>query len=225
MEAVLGIIGGYGLYDCPVSNAREWRQIDGPGASRRTRFCSASSTGCRVVFLPRHGRGHRLSPTRINYRANIDALKRAGVTDIVSVSACGSLARGLPPGQFVIVDQFIDRTFAREKSFFGDGLTSRMSRWRIRSARCLAERDRRRGQGEAFPVQRGGTYLVMEGPQFSTLAESRSLSVLGLRRHRHDQHAGGQARPRSGDLPTRPSPWSPTTTAGTTSTRRSTSRR
>jgi 5'-methylthioadenosine phosphorylase len=124
------------------------------------------------VFLPRHGRGHRLSPTHLNYRANIDVLKRCGVTDVLSLSACGSLKEELPPGTFVIVDQFIDRTFAREKSFFGDGIVAHVSMAHPvcpRMSSLAADAARKAGA----PVHEGGTYLVMEGPQFSSLAESR----------------------------------------------------
>ncbi len=140
--------------------------------------------GVRCVFLPRHGRGHPLSPTYVNYRANIDALKRSGVTDVLSLSAVGSLKPELPPGTFVIVDQFIDRSFAREKSFFGDGVVAHVSMAHPVCARlgdALEGAARRRG----LPVVRGGTYLVMEGPQFSTLAESElyrgwGCSVIGM---------------------------------------------
>jgi 5'-methylthioadenosine phosphorylase len=128
--------------------------------------------GLKLRFLPRHGRGHRLSPTHINYRANIDALKRAGVTDLVSVSAVGSLKEELAPGQFVLVDQFIDRTFAREKSFFGAGITAHVSMAHPVSPKLL-DRIAAAGEAEGVSCVRGGTYLVMEGPQFSSLAESR----------------------------------------------------
>ena len=140
--------------------------------------------GVRCVFLPRHGRGHRLSPTHLNYRANIDALKRAGCTDVLSLSAVGSLKAELPPGHFVIVDQFIDRSFAREKSFFGDGCVAHVS---LAHPVCPRLGDALEGAARslALPVTRGGTYLVMEGPQFSTLAESElyrswGCSVIGM---------------------------------------------
>ena len=136
------------------------------------------------MFLPRHGRGHRLSPTHLNYRANIDALKRAGVTDILSLSAVGSLREDLPPGHFVIVDQFVDRSFAREKSFFGEGIVAHVSMAHPVCARlgdALEEAARQLG----LPATRGGAYLVMEGPQFSTRAESElyrawGCSVIGM---------------------------------------------
>jgi len=171
MEAVLGIIGGSGLYDLPGLEKAEWRRIEGPWGEPSDDILFAELAGHKLRFLPRHGRGHRFSPTRINYRANIDAMKRAGVTDIVSVSAVGSLKEELAPGRFVIVDQFIDRTFAREKSFFGEGVTAHVSMAHPISP-LLAERIARAGEAEGIDCRRGGTYIVMEGPQFSTLAES-----------------------------------------------------
>jgi 5'-methylthioadenosine phosphorylase len=168
---VLGVIGGSGLYDIDGLEGGEWRAIEGPwGPPSDQLFCGRLG-GVACVFLPRHGRGHRYSPTTINYRANIDAMKRAGVTDIISLSACGSFREDLPPGSFVIVDQFIDRTFAREKSFFGTGMVAHVSMAHPVCARLgdLAEAACR---AEGIPVHRGGTYLVMEGPQFSSLAES-----------------------------------------------------
>lgn len=172
MEAVLGIIGGSGLYDLPGLERAEWRHVAGPWGEPSDDILFAELGGLKLRFLPRHGRGHRLSPTHINYRANIDALKRAGVTDIVSVSAVGSLREELAPGQFVIVDQFIDRTFAREKSFFGAGVTAHVSMAQPVSP-LLAERVAKAGEAEKIDCRRGGTYVVMEGPQFSTLAESK----------------------------------------------------
>jgi 5'-methylthioadenosine phosphorylase len=172
MEAVLGIIGGSGLYDLPGLEKAEWREIDSPWGKPSDALLFAELGGLKLRFLPRHGRGHRLSPSHINYRANVDALKRAGVTDIVSVSAVGSLREDFGPGQFVIVDQFIDRTFAREKSFFGEGVTAHVSMAEPVSP-LLAERIALAGEAEDIACRRGGTYIVMEGPQFSTLAESR----------------------------------------------------
>jgi 5'-methylthioadenosine phosphorylase len=172
MEAVLGIIGGSGLYDLPGLEHAEWRRIDGPWGEPSDELLFAELGGLKLRFLPRHGRGHRLSPSHINYRANIDAMKRAGVTDIVSVSAVGSLREDFEPGQFVIIDQFIDRTFAREKSFFGEGVTAHISMAEPVSP-LLAERIALAGEAEEIACRRGGTYIVMEGPQFSTLAESR----------------------------------------------------
>jgi 5'-methylthioadenosine phosphorylase len=172
MEAVLGIIGGSGLYDLPGLENVEWRRIEGPWGKPSDDILFAELAGHKLRFLPRHGRGHRLSPSRINYRANIDAMKRAGVTDIASVSAVGSLREDFTPGQFIIVDQFIDRTFAREKSFFGEGVTAHVSMAQPISP-LLAERIALAGEAEQIACHRGGTYIVMEGPQFSTLAESR----------------------------------------------------
>ena len=168
---VLGVIGGSGLYDIPgVEGA--WRRIESPWGEASDEVFDGVVNGVRVVFLPRHGRGHRLSPTHLNYRANIDVLKRVGVTDVLSLSACGSLKRKLPPGTFVVVDQFIDRTFAREKSFFGDGIVAHVSMAHPvcpRLSALAANAARKAGA----PVKEGGTYLAMEGPQFSSLAESR----------------------------------------------------
>jgi len=171
-ESVLGIIGGSGLYELPGLRSAEWRRVDSPWGEPSDAILFAELDGLQLRFLPRHGRGHRLSPTHIDYRANIDALKRAGVTDLVSVSAVGSLKEELAPGDFVLVDQFIDRTFAREKSFFGDGLVAHVS-VAFPVSPGLAERIAAAGEAEGIACRRGGTYLVMEGPQFSSLAESR----------------------------------------------------
>ncbi len=172
MEAVLGIIGGSGLYDLPGLERSEWQRVEGPWGPPSDDILFAELAGLKLRFLPRHGRGHKFSPTHINYRANIDAMKRAGVTDIVSVSAVGSLREDFAPGEFVVVDQFIDRTFAREKSFFGDGVVAHVSMAQPVSP-LLAERIGLAAEAEGIAFHRGGTYLVMEGPQFSTLAESR----------------------------------------------------
>ena len=171
-KTVLGIIGGSGVYDIGgLENAR-WRRIDSPWGEVSDELLFGALDGVEMVFLPRHGRGHVHSPTSIDYRANIDALKRAGVTDVISVSACGSLREELPPGHFVLVDQFIDRTHAREKSFFGQGFVAHVSMAhpvcpRLAGALYDAAKE------EELAVTRGGTYLAMEGPQFSTLAESK----------------------------------------------------
>ncbi|MGD9829564.1 MAG: S-methyl-5'-thioadenosine phosphorylase [Hyphomicrobiaceae bacterium] len=170
-KTVLGIIGGSGLYDLPGLESPRWVSIEGPWGAPSDQVLHADVAGLPVRFLPRHGRGHRLSPTGINYRANIDALKRAGVTDLVSVSACGSFREDLPPGMFVLVDQFIDRTFAREKSFFGTGCVAHVSVADPVSP-CLVDRVEAAARAEGIDAHRGGTYLVMEGPQFSTRAES-----------------------------------------------------
>lgn len=168
MAQVIGIIGGSGLYQIAGLEDVEWRRIESPFGEPSDELCFGTLGGQRVVFLPRHGRGHRISPTDINFRANIDALKRAGVTELISLSAVGSLEEELAPGDFVLVDQFIDRTFAREKSFFGTGLVAHVS-----MARPVCPRLQDAIARTGVPVKRGGTYLVMEGPQFSTLAESK----------------------------------------------------
>ncbi len=172
MEAVLGIIGGSGLYDLPGLENAEWRPIESPWGEPSDAILFAELGGLKLRFLPRHGRGHRLSPSHIDYRANIDALKRAGVTDLVSVSAVGSLKEEFGPGDFVLADQFIDRTFAREKSFFGAGVTAHVSMAHPVSPLTVG-RIAAAGEAEGVACVRGGTYLVMEGPQFSSLAESR----------------------------------------------------
>jgi 5'-methylthioadenosine phosphorylase len=172
LNAVLGILGGSGLYDLPGLKHPQWRRVESPWGAPSDEILFAELDGLPLRFLPRHGRGHRLSPTHIDYRANIDALKRAGVTDLVSVSAVGSLKEELAPGQFVLVDQFIDRTFAREKSFFGPGIVAHVSMAHPVSPK-LVERIAAAGEAEGVDCRRGGTYLVMEGPQFSSLAESR----------------------------------------------------
>ena len=168
---VLGIIGGSGLYDIDGLEAVRWEKISSPWGEPSDELLFGSLEGIQLVFLPRHGRGHRFSPSSINYRANIDVLKRAGVTDIISLSAVGSFHEHLAPGTFVIVDQFIDRTFAREKSFFGTGMVAHVSMAHPVNAR-LGDWCEAACRTADIPMQRGGTYLVMEGPQFSTLAES-----------------------------------------------------
>jgi len=183
-ETVLGIVGGSGLYDIPGLEKATWRHVDSPWGRPSDDILFAELDGLPIRFLPRHGRGHKVSPTHINYRANIDALKRAGVTDLISISACGSLKEELPPGHFVIVDQFIDRTFAREKSFFGAGCVAHVSVAEPISP-LLADAVEAASRAENIPTTRGGTYLVMEGPQFSTKAESElyrtwGCSVIGM---------------------------------------------
>jgi 5'-methylthioadenosine phosphorylase len=171
-KSFLGIIGGSGIYDLPgVEGLREER-IESPWGEPSDALRTGMIGATRVAFLPRHGRGHRLSPTDINYRANIDVLKRAGVTDLISVSAVGSLREDLPPGTFVIADQFIDRTVARPKSFFGAGFVAHVSMAHPVSPR-LADRVEAAAKAEGLNHRRGGTYVVIEGPQFSSLAESR----------------------------------------------------
>ena len=171
-KTVLGIMGGSGVYEIAGLKGAQWKRVTSPFGETSDEFLFGEYDGLPLVFVPRHGRGHRHSPTSINYRANIDALKRSGVTDILSLSACGSLKEDLPPGHFVVVDQFIDRTFARDKSFFGDGLVAHVSMAHPTCGR-LAEAVHACAREAKFPVKLGGTYLAMEGPQFSSLAESR----------------------------------------------------
>ncbi len=181
---VLGIIGGSGVYDIDGLRNKRWQRVDSPFGEPSDELLFGELAGRRMVFLPRHGRGHRIPPSDINFRANIDALKRSGVTDLVSVSAVGSLREDLRPGMFVIVDQFIDRTFAREKSFFGKGLVAHVSMAHPVCARLGAHLElATRTLGIEYV--RGGTYLVMEGPQFSSLAESQlyrswNCDVIGM---------------------------------------------
>ena len=170
-DRIIGIIGGSGLYEIDGLADVEWRRIESPFGATSDELCFGTLDGRPVVFVPRHGRGHILPPSEINFRANIDALKRCGVTEIVSLSAVGSLREDLVPGDFVVIDQFIDRTFARPKSFFGKGLVAHISMahpvcGRIGDALIAA------GPDSGMALKRGGTYLVIEGPQFSSLAES-----------------------------------------------------
>jgi 5'-methylthioadenosine phosphorylase len=168
----IGIIGGSGIYEIEGLADPKWVEVDTPWGDPSDALLTGQLGGVDMVFLPRHGRGHVHSPTSVPYRANIDALKRLGVTDVISISACGSFREEMAPGDFVIIDQFIDRTFAREKSFFGPGCVAHVSVAqptcpRLGSACLVAGRD------AGIKVHDGGTYLAMEGPQFSTLAESR----------------------------------------------------
>jgi 5'-methylthioadenosine phosphorylase len=181
---VIGILGGSGLYNIEGLTDTKWVKVETPWGEPSDEFLTGHFEGHKVVFLPRHGRGHKHSPTTLNYRANIDAFKRLGVTDILSLSAVGSLKEELPPGHFVIVDQFIDRSFARPKSFFESGLVAHVS---MAHPVCPRLGDALEGAARelGLPVTRGGTYLVMEGPQFSTLAESNlyrswGCSVIGM---------------------------------------------
>jgi 5'-methylthioadenosine phosphorylase len=183
-KAVLGIIGGSGLYDLPGLENKRSEPMKTPWGEPSGDLSYGEIGGLPVVFLPRHGVGHRLPPSDINYRANIDALKRAGVTDLVSVSACGSFREELPPGHFVLVDQFIDRTFARAKSFFGPGCVAHVTMADPVSP-GLIDRIEAAAKAEGIAHTRGGTYLTMEGPQFSTRAESFlyrqwGCSVIGM---------------------------------------------
>jgi 5'-methylthioadenosine phosphorylase len=181
---VIGIIGGSGLYNIEGLTNTRWERVETPWGEASDELLIGEFEGVKVVFLPRHGRGHKISPSGLNYRANIDALKRVGVTDILSLSAVGSLKAELPPGHFVIVDQFIDRSFAREKSFFGTGCVAHVSMAHPVCPR-LGDALEASAKELGLPVMRGGTYLVMEGPQFSTLAESNlyrswGCSVIGM---------------------------------------------
>jgi 5'-methylthioadenosine phosphorylase len=177
-KSVLGIIGGSGIYDLPgLANVREQR-IASPWGEPSAPLRVGEIEGLPVVFLSRHDKGHRLSPSDINYRANIDVLKRAGVTDLVSLSACGSFKEELPPGTFVLVDQFVDRTHKRESSFFGKGLVAHVSIAHPVSP-LLRAHLRNAAKAEGIPSHWGGTYICMEGPQFSTYAESMTYKQLG----------------------------------------------
>ena len=167
----LAIIGGSGLYDVEEFKDRETLGINTPWGKPSDLILKAKYNNKEIYFLPRHGKGHFISPSKINFRANIDALKQLGITDIVSVSAVGSLKEDLPPGKFVIVDQFIDRTFARNKSFFDDEIVAHVSMAHPTSS-GLMNACEDAIKKENIPYQRGGTYVVIEGPQFSTLAES-----------------------------------------------------
>ena len=170
-EWTLGIIGGSGLYQLDALEDARWVSVDTPWGAPSDELLVGTIAGVKTIFLPRHGRGHRIGPSQLNFRANIDAMKQMGVTDLVSISAVGSLTEDMAPGHFVVADQFIDRTFAREKSFFGDGVVAHVS---IADPVCprlssfAADAARKVGA----TVHDGGTYLAMEGPQFSTRAES-----------------------------------------------------
>ena len=177
-KAVLGIIGGSGVYELPgLQNVREQR-IASPWGDPSGALRIGEIDGLPVVFMARHDKGHRLSPSDINYRANIDVLKRAGVTDLVSLSACGSFKDEMPPGTFVLVDQFVDRTHKRESSFFGKGLVAHVSMAHPVSP-LLRGHIAQAARAEGIEPQMGGTYVCMEGPQFSTYAESMTYKTLG----------------------------------------------
>ncbi|PYC48074.1 S-methyl-5'-thioadenosine phosphorylase [Litorivita pollutaquae] len=171
-ETVIGVIGGSGLYDIDGLENAQWRQVESPWGAPSDAILTGVLDGVKMAFLPRHGRGHVHAPSTVPYRANIDALKRLGVTDILSVSACGSFREDMAPGDFVVVDQFIDRTFARDKSFFGTGCVGHVS---LAHPTCprLSDAAYEAAKSLGITVHMGGTYLAMEGPQFSTLAESK----------------------------------------------------
>jgi len=181
---VIGVIGGSGIYEIDGLENTRWETVESPFGAPSDELFFGELEGQKMVFLPRHGRGHRIPPSELNYRANIDAMKRAGVTEILSVSACGSLKAELPPGTFVICDQFIDRTFAREKSFFSTGLVAHVA---LGDPVCTRLGDALEEAAKELEIdyQRGGTYLAMEGPQFSTQAESHlyrswNCDVIGM---------------------------------------------
>ena len=172
MDTKIGVIGGSGVYQIDGLQDAQWVTVETPFGAPSDAVLTGRLDDVEMVFLPRHGRGHVHSPTSVPYRANIDALKRLGVTDVISVSACGSFREELAPGDFVIVDQFIDRTFAREKSFFGPGLVAHVS---VAHPTCprLGAACAAAARAQGITVHEGGTYLAMEGPQFSSVAESR----------------------------------------------------
>ena len=183
-KPLIGVIGGSGVYQFEGLENAVWKDVTSSFGEPSDAVLMGEVEGCRLAFLPRHGRGHHLSPTDINYRANIDALKRLGVTDIISISAVGSLREDLAPGTFVIVDQFIDRTFAREKTFFGKGLVAHVSMGHPVCGR-LGDHVEEAAKAAAIKVVRKGTYITMEGPQFSSVAESNlyrswGCSVVGM---------------------------------------------
>ena len=171
LKPVLGVIGGSGVYEIDRLQNKHWKKVSSSFGEPSDELLFGSLNGQEMVFLPRHGRGHRIPPSEINYRANIDALKRAGVTEIISVSAVGSLKEELKPGMFVIVNQFIDRTFARKKSFFESGLVAHVS---MANPVCdrLGNHIQNAAKSIGIEVVRGGVYIAMEGPQFSSIAES-----------------------------------------------------
>ena len=177
-KAVLGIIGGSGVYDLPGLQGVREETIASPWGEPSAPLLRGNLAGLPVVFLPRHDKGHRLSPSDINYRANVDVLKRAGVTDLISLSACGSFKEELPPGTFVLVDQFVDRAYKRESSFFGRGCVAHVSMAHPVSPR-LRVHLAAAAEAEGIAFARGGTYFCMEGPQFSTYAESITYKSLG----------------------------------------------
>jgi 5'-methylthioadenosine phosphorylase len=172
MQTMIGVIGGSGVYQIEGLEGASWVAVKTPWGKPSDDILVGRLDGVPMAFLPRHGRGHVHSPSSVPYRANIDAMKRLGATHLVALSACGSFREDLAPGDFVIVDQYIDRTFAREKSFFGKGCVAHVS---VAAPTCLQLSDicHQAARAEGLRVHRGGTYLAMEGPQFSTMAESR----------------------------------------------------
>jgi 5'-methylthioadenosine phosphorylase len=171
-QTKIAIIGGSGIYEIDGLEGAQWTTVETPWGAPSDAILTGTLDGVEMAFLPRHGRGHVHSPSTVPYRANIDALKRLGCTDVISVSACGSFREEMAPGHFVVVDQFIDRTFARDKSFFGAGCVAHVS---VAHPTCprLSDACESAAKTAGVTVHRGGTYLAMEGPQFSTLAESK----------------------------------------------------
>jgi 5'-methylthioadenosine phosphorylase len=183
-QTIIGIIGGSGVYEIDCLENKRWQRVESSFGKPSDELLFGTLAGQQLVFLPRHGRGHKISPSEINFKANIDILKRVGVTDLIAVSAVGSLRDDLKPGLFVIVDQFVDLTFAREKSFFGTGLVAHVSMAHPVCNR-LGNHLEFAAQAASIEYVRGGTYLVMEGPQFSSLAESHlyqswNCDVIGM---------------------------------------------
>ena len=181
---LLAILGGSGLYDLPGLADTRWETVDTPWGAPSDQIFRGRLGDAELAFLPRHGRGHRIPPTEVNYRANIAALKSLGATDVLSISAVGGLRADLPPGTFVVVDQFIDRTHARASSFFGTGMVAHVSMAQPVCPR-LGDHVQAALAGQGVPHVRGGTYVAIEGPQFSTLAESQlyrscNASVIGM---------------------------------------------
>ena len=171
LKPIIGVIGGSGVYDIDGLKNKQWKKVNSSFGDPSDELLFGELNGQEMVFLPRHGRGHMIPPSEVNYRANIDALKRSGVSEILSVSAVGSLKAELKPGMFVIVDQFIDRTFARKKSFFGQGLVAHVSMAHPVCNR-LGNHVETSAKDIGITIVRGGTYIAMEGPQFSSIAES-----------------------------------------------------
>ena len=176
-QTKLAIIGGSGIYDIEGLENPEWKEVKSPFGTPSDALLTGVLNGLEMVFLPRHGRGHKETPSSINYRANIDALKRIDVTDVISISACGSFRDEMAPGDFVIIDQFIDRTFMRDKTFFGAGLVGHVSMAHPTCPR-LGEACFKAAEQSGINIHKSGTYLAMEGPQFSTLAESKMYRTL-----------------------------------------------
>jgi 5'-methylthioadenosine phosphorylase len=171
-KTMIGVIGGSGLYEIDGLENAAWQTVESPWGAPSDAILTGTLGDVPMAFLPRHGRSHVHTPSSVPYRANIDALKRLGVTDVISVSACGSFREDMAPGDFVILDQYVDRTFAREKSFFGPGCVGHVS---VANPTCprLSEACETAARDAGITVHMGGTYLAMEGPQFSTMAESK----------------------------------------------------